>query len=83
MSKTNTEKLKAELAAAQAKGEPRALKKPIPVTAALDNGEVYKGLAFEVRPDGFVMVQSGNCNLGIQLSNLDCTASISVPEQDV
>jgi len=83
MSKTNTEKLKTELAAAKAKDEPRTLKKPIPVTVALDNGETYKGIAFEVRPEGFVMVQSGNCNLGVQLSNLDCTAPTNPPEQDV
>ena len=71
MPKTNIEKLKAELATAEVKGHPHTLKKPIPVVATLDNGEVYKGLAFEVRPDGLVMVQTGNCDLGIQLSNLN------------
>jgi hypothetical protein len=70
MPKTSIEKLKAELEAAKAKGGPHSLKKPIPVVANLDNGETYKGLAFEVRPDGLVMVQTGNCDLGIQLSNI-------------
>jgi len=70
MPKTNIETLKAELAIAKDKGDPHELKKPIPVVANLDNGETYKGLAFEVRPDGLVMVNTGNCDLGIQLSNI-------------
>ena len=68
MPKTNTEKLKAELAAAKVKGDPHTLKEPIPVVVNLDNGEIYKGFAFEVRPNGLVMVQAGNCDLGVQLS---------------
>ena len=68
MPKTNTEKLKAELVAAKAKGDPLTLKEPIPVIVNLDNGETYKGSAFEVRPNGLVMVQAGNCDLGVQLS---------------
>ncbi len=70
MPKSDVEKLEAELAAAKVKGDPRTLNPPISVVVTLDNGEVYKGLAFEVRPDGLVMVQSGNCDLGIQLSHL-------------
>ena len=70
MAKTNAEKLKAELVAAKVKGDPKILKEPIPVTATLDNGEVYKGFAVEVRPDGLVMVRSGNCDLGVQLSTI-------------
>lgn len=70
MPSTNVEKLKAELVVAKVKGEPQTLKKPIPVVATLDNGETYKGFAFEVRPDGLVMVQAGNCDLGVQLSNI-------------
>jgi len=70
MPRTSVEKLKAELVAAKVKGGPHTLKKPIPVVATLDNGEIYKGFAFEVRPDGLVMVQTGNCALGIQLSNI-------------
>ena len=65
------EKLEAELVAAKVKGDPHTLKKPIPVVATLDNGETYKGFAFEVRPDGLVMVQAGNCDLGVQLSNIN------------
>ena len=68
MPKTNTEKLKAELVAAKVKGDPLTLKEPIPVIVSLDNGETYKGSAFEVRPNGLVMVQAGNCDLGVQLS---------------
>ena len=68
MPKTNTEKLKAELMAAKVKGDPHTLKEPIPVIVNLDNGETYKGSAFEVRPNGLVMVQAGNCDLGVQLS---------------
>ena len=68
MPKTNTEKLKAELVAAKVKGDPHTLKEPIPVVVSLDNGETYKGSAFEVRPNGLVMVQAGNCDLGVQLS---------------
>jgi len=68
MPKTNTEKLKAELMAAKVKGDPHTLKEPIPVIVSLDNGETYKGSAFEVRPNGLVMVQAGNCDLGVQLS---------------
>jgi hypothetical protein len=70
MPRTNAEKLKAELVAAKVKGEPHTLKEPIPVVVNLDNGETYKGLAFEVRPNGLVMVQSGNCDLGVQLSSI-------------
>lgn len=70
MHRTNIEKLKAELVAAKVKGDPHTLKEPIPVVATLDNGETYKGFAFEVRPDGLVMVKTGNCDLGVQLSNI-------------
>ena len=83
MPKTNTEKLKAEVAAAKAKGDSHALKQPIPVLATLDNGETYKGFAIEVRPDGLVMVQTGNCDLGIQLSHIKCTESVKGPENDL
>jgi len=68
MPKTSIEKLKAELVAVKVKGDPHTLKEPISVVVTLDNGEIYKGLAFEVRPDGLVMVQTGNCDLGVQLS---------------
>ena len=67
---TNISTIKAELVAAKVKGVPHELKEPIPVVAKLDNGEIYKGFAFEVRPDGLVMVQAGNCDLGVQLSTL-------------
>lgn len=70
MPATNIEKLKAELVTAKAKGAPRTLKESLPVTVILDNGETYKGFAFEVRPDGLVMVKAGNCDLGVQLSNI-------------
>lgn len=70
MPKTNAEKLNAELVAAKVKGDPHTLKEPIPVTVTLDNGEIYKGSAFEVRPDGLIMVQTGNCDLGVQLSSI-------------
>lgn len=70
MSKTSVEKLKVELLAAKVKGDPHVLKEPIPVIATLDNGEIYKGFAFEVRPNGLVMVQTGNCDLGVQLSSI-------------
>ena len=83
MPKTNAEKLKAELATAKVKGDPHTLKKPIPVIAALDNGETYRRLAFEVRPNGLVMVQSGNCNLGVQFSSINCVASANVAENDL
>jgi len=82
MSRTNTEKLKAELVAAKVKGAPHTLKEPIPAIATLDNGEIYKGFAFEVRPNGLVMVQSGNCDLGVQLSNISCVASTNMAEND-
>ena len=68
MPKTNTDKIKAELVAAKVKGVPHKLKEPIPVVAEVDNGEIYKGYAFEVRPDGLVMIRTGNCDLGVQLS---------------
>ena len=67
---TNVKKLKAELVAAKVKGGPHTLKEPIPVIATLDNGEIYKGFAFEVRPNGLIMVRSGSCDLGIQLSSI-------------
>ena len=70
MPKTNTDKIKAELVAAKVKGVPHKLKEPIPVVAELDNGEIYKGYAFEVRPDGLVMIRTGNCDLGVQLSTI-------------
>jgi len=83
MPRTNVEKLKAELVAARVKDDPHTLKKPIPVIVTLDNGETYKGLAFEVRPNGLVMVQSGNCNLGVQLSSINCVESANVAENDL
>ena len=70
MPKTDIEKLKAKLVATKVKGVPHTLKEPIPVTANLDNGEIYKGVAFEVRPNGLIMVRVGNCDLGVQLSTL-------------
>ncbi len=80
MPRTNAEKLKAELVAAKVKGDPHTLKEPIPVVATLDNGETYKGFAFEVRPNGLVMVQAGNCDLGVQLSSINCAASTNAAE---
>lgn len=70
MPKTDLDKIKAQLVTAQVKGLPLEMKEPIPVVVILDNGETYKGSAFEVRPDGLVMVQTGNCDLGVQLSNI-------------
>jgi len=70
MPKKNTEILKTELVAAKVKGSSHTLKEAIPVTINLDNGETYKGLAFEARPDGLVMVHTDNCDLGVQLSNI-------------
>jgi hypothetical protein len=70
MARTNVEKLEAKLVATKVKGVPHTLKDPIPVTATLDNGEVYKGVAFEVRPNGLIMVRTGNCDVGVQLSSL-------------
>ena len=70
MPKTNAEILKTELVAAKVRGSSHTLKEPIPVTVNLDNGETYKGTAFEVRPEGLVMVQTGNCDLGVQLSSI-------------
>ena len=63
--------------------DPHTLKKPIPVIATLDNGETYKGLAFEVRPNGLVMVRTGNCDLGVQLSSINRAASANVAENDI
>ena len=83
MPRTNAEKLKAELVAAKVKGGPHTIKKPIPVIATLDNGETYKGLAFEVRPNGLVMVQAGNCDLGVQLSSITCATSASEAENNL
>ena len=83
MPKTNAEKLKAELVAAKVKGAPHTLKKPIPVTASLDNGETYKGQAFEVRPNGLIMMRSGNCDLGVPLSSINCAPSTDVAEDDL
>ena len=82
MAKTNAEKLKAELVAAKDKGDSHTLKEPIPVLATLDNGESYKGFAVEVRPNGLVMVRTGNCDLGVQISSIDCAASANVTEND-
>jgi hypothetical protein len=70
MPKTDIEKLEAKLEAAKVKGVSHTLKEPIPVTVSLDNGEIYKGVAFEVRPNGLVMVRAGNCDLGVQLSSI-------------
>ncbi len=70
MPRTNVEKLKAELVAAKVKGDPHTLKEPLPVIVTLDNGEIYEGFAFEVRPNGLIMVQTGNCDLGVQLSSI-------------
>ena len=83
MPRTNAEKLKAELVAAKVKGAPHTLKKPIPVIATLDNGETYKGFAIEVRPNGLVMVQAGNCDLGVQISSINCAESANVAENDL
>jgi len=71
MPKKTAELLKTELVAAKVRGSSHTLKKSIPVTVNLDNGETYKGVAYEVRPDGLVMVQTANCDLGVQLSNIN------------
>ena len=83
MSKANAKKLESELATAQEKGVAHLLKDPIPVVANLDNGEVYKGLAFEVRPNGLVMIQTGKCELGVQLSIISCESPAKVAEADL
>ena len=83
MSKTDAEKLKAELVAAKVKGASHTLKKSIPVIATLDNGETYKGHAFEIRPNGLVMVRAGNCDLGVPLSSISYAASANVAEDDL
>lgn len=83
MPKTNAEKLKAELVAAKVKDAPHTLKKPIPVTVTLDNGESYKGQAFEVRPNGLIMVRAGNCDLGVPLSNVRPAVSADEAEDDL
>lgn len=70
MSGTDVKKLKAKLEATKVKGVPHTLKDPIPVTTTLDNGEVYKGVAFEVRPNGLIMVRTGNCDMGVPLSSI-------------
>ena len=70
MSEADVEKLKAKLAATEVKGVAHTLKVPIPVTATLDNGEIYEGVAFEVRPNGLIMVRTGNCDMGVQLSSI-------------
>ena len=64
MPRTDVEKLKAKLVATKVKGVPHTLKEPIPITVTLDNGEIYKGFAFEVRPNGLVMVKARNCDFG-------------------
>jgi hypothetical protein len=70
MPKTDAEKLEAKLEATKANGVPHTLKDPIPVTATLDNGEIYNGVAFEVRPNGLVMIRTGNCDVCVQLSSI-------------
>ena len=75
MPKPNAKKLEAALAAAKDKGDPITLKEQIPVVVTLDNGETYNGLAIEVRPDGLVMVQTGNCDLGVRLSTISFESS--------
>ena len=82
MPRTNAEKLKAELAVAKAKGVPHALKEPTSVIVTLDNGEIYKGCAFEVHPNGLVMVQTSNCDLGVQLSSISWATSVNVAQDD-
>jgi hypothetical protein len=67
MAGTDVEKLKAKLDATIVKGVAHTLKDPIPVIVTLDNGEIYKGVAFEVRPNGLIMVRAGNCDVGVQL----------------
>jgi len=70
MPRTDVEKLKAKLVTTKAKGVSHTLKKTIPVTVTLDNGEIYTGVAFEIRPNGLVMVRTGNCDLGVQFSSI-------------
>ncbi len=82
MAKSNAEKLNAELVAAKVKDVPHTLKEPIPVIVTLDNGEIYKGVACEVRPNGLVMVQTGNCDLGVQLSSIKFAAPDNEVEND-
>ncbi len=65
-----SENLKTELELAKTKGDSITLKDPVPVVVNLDNGETYKGFAYEARPNGLIMVQTGNCDLGVQLSSI-------------
>ena len=71
MSKTDYDKAQTELVRAIQKDAPCTFDEPIPVTVSLDNGVVYKGVAYEVQaksdsfPNGLVMVRTANSDIGV------------------
>jgi len=73
MSKTQYDKAQTELIHAIEKDAPHTFDEPIPVTVSLDNGVVYKGVAYEVQaksdsfPNGLVMVRTANSDLGVSV----------------
>ena len=74
MSDEGYDKVQTELIGAIQKDAPCTFDEPIPVLVTLDNGVIYKGVAFEVQPksDGFpnglVMVRTATSDLGVPVT---------------
>ena len=74
MGDENHDKVQTELTRAIQKDAPCTFDEPIPVVVTLDNGVVYKGVAYEVEassdtfPDGLVMVRTANSDIGVPVS---------------
>ncbi len=76
MSASEYDKVQTDLIKAISKDAPCTFDEPIPVLVTLDNGVIYKGLAFEVKPksddypDGLVMVRTATSDLGVPVAYL-------------
>ena len=74
MSNPDYDKVQTELFKAIEKNAPHTFKEPKPVVVTLDNGVIYKGVAFAVEaktdnfPDGLVMVRTSNADLGVPIN---------------
>ncbi len=74
MSDEGYDKVQTELIGAIQKDAPCTFDEPIPVLVTLDNGVIYKGVAFEVQPksdgfpDGLVMVRTATSDLGVPVT---------------
>jgi hypothetical protein len=74
MKKADYDKVQTQLVDAIEKDAPCTFEEEIEVLVTLDNGVIYKGVAFEVQPksdnfpNGLVMVRTSNTDIGVPVN---------------